>query len=301
MTNTYNNKRIHDSKVHKEYEELLNSEPNKFGQRENRVFGSIPDEYSFRKGNVSGKHFPEEESNARHTLLSRKQQNTLMTVVSGKDGMDLENQFSQIKPKIAESELKENSFIKDLEDSNTLLKQKLLKLGDQNENLEDDIKNLKKQLEDLKKKLNEAEGNNEDLNSELERLKKWKKKYSDLENQLNEVEDELDNLKRQKNKTDRENKNLNGKLEELEKERESDKQKINELNGKLKGYEQNLDGSNNELKKMLADLKNKNGKESDYNDILQEIMRKVDNISKSNFTKIKIQKIYQVKINLKSI
>ena len=285
ITNAMNKRPQIDPNVQKEYEELVGT--SKY-EKNNRVFGTEEDEYSFRKGNIIGNHNPNEDANARNTLLSRAPKNTLLTVISGKDGMALENQFSHIKPKLAESELKENSFVKDLEESNNLLKEKLVKLDFSNKNLEDENKSLKDKMNRLKNKidgfknqLNDLQTSNDDLNGELDRLKKWKKKYGDIEGKLNDAEDQLDDLMREKTKLDRELKNLKNKNEELENERNNDKDKINELNGKLKGFEQNLGGNNDELKRMLKELKNKGNNESNYDDILQEIMRKVDQISKS--------------------
>jgi chromosome segregation ATPase len=189
-----------DEGVHQEYEEFM---------KKTGVPGF--NEYSLHNRTQHYSHVPEdmqEGYQAKMTLLSRNAKKTMTTSKTGDLSFVNEADFSKIKPKLAESEFKENSIVKGLEDSNNSLKEQLLDLADKKDELERENKRLKRELEDM-----EMDMTNQD---------KWRKRYKAAEEGLRDAEERL-------GQQERENRRLNAQLEELEKQVGTSKEELQGL------------------------------------------------------------------------
>ena len=119
----------------------------------------------------------DEEYNAKMTLLSRNQKNTITSNNTNKRGsLSFVNEadFSKITPNMATSELKENSFVKGIKDNNSMLREELDKLKKSHEDL------LKENAE-LNKGLDNELYKSKKLEDEINDLDRWRSRYLDLE------------------------------------------------------------------------------------------------------------------------
>ena len=247
-----------------EYEERMKS----IGFGNNQPANEF-NEYSFQKNAKHYTHDPEEdldEYNAKLTLLSRNAKKT-MTSQNTQGALSFVNEadFSKIKPKMAESEIRENSILKGLKDSNQTLKNELTRLADEKENLE---RRNKKLLRDL-----------EDLESDSKNREKWRSKFLEMEENFQRLQDQLDKAKRQNSKNEKE---LKEELEELKINLEKKIKNNERMKLELERLREKVKSSNGELNNLLRDLTEKSGKEGENRNLIKEVIKKVDELSKKS-------------------
>jgi septal ring factor EnvC (AmiA/AmiB activator) len=197
------------------------------------------------------------------TLLSRNAKKTMQSGNTQKSSLSFvnENDFSKIQPKMAESEVRENTILKELEDSNKTLRDQLIKMADEKEKLEKELKNLKRDLEDMELSVSQKD--------------KWRQKALDLE-------DSLDQLETNKRKNKREMDGLKDQIKKMEEELNEKNDELGRVQGELKGVKQRVQDSNGELNDLLKGLQNSKGDENENRDLLKEVVKKVDELTKKS-------------------
>ena len=168
-----------EENLNNEYEERMKNLG--LGQNQNEF-----NEYSFQKNAKHYTHYPEDDTegyNAKLTLLSRNAKKT-MTSNNTQGALSFVNEadFSKIQPKMAKSELRENTILKGLKDSNQILKNQIKQLNDDKDELE---RRIKKLLRDL-----------DDLESDNKNREKWRIKFNDMEENYHDLKDKFDNSKK---------------------------------------------------------------------------------------------------------
>lgn len=240
--------------VDREYEEFMKRAGAGSGQ------GGF-NEYSFQKNAKHYSHDPNESSGfeAKQTLLSRKAKRTLQT--EPKDSLSFvnENDFSKVQPKLAESELRENTLLKNLEESNNTLRAELVKVADEKEELERQLRKLKTRVEDLE--------------SDLQSRDKWRAKALELE-ELRESE-ERDRRRRERDREEQQE-----QLRKAEKDRDSVRTRLETTREEVKRLQERIQNSNGELNDLLNELRKGDGGEN--RDLLKEVIKKVDELSKKS-------------------
>lgn len=245
-----------DGEVDQEYEQFMK----RAGMAERKPGFN---EYSFQKNAKHYSHDPEDSGgfNAKHTLLSRKAKKTMQTNPAQGDSLSFVNEgdFSKIQPKLAESELRENTLLKNLEESNNTLRAELVKMADEKELLEREIRKLKTQLEDLQ--------------SDLENRDKWRKKALELE-ELREEEE------RERKRRERDQNDQNEDLRKLERERNEVRNELERATEEVSRLQEKIRNSNGELNDLLKELRKGDGGEN--RDLLKEVIKKVNELSKKS-------------------
>ena len=222
-------------------------------------------EYSFQKRGKHYSHEPDPEDmaqfNAKMTLLSRNAKKTVQSGNTQKSSLSFVNEhdFSKIQPKMAESEIRENTLQKELEDSNKVLRDQLVKMADEKEELEKEVRRLKRDMEDMELGVSQKD--------------KWRQKALDLE-------DSVDQLETDKRKGKRELEGLRDKIAQLEKDINQKDQELMRVNAEMKGIKQKVQDSNGELNDLLEGLRNNPG--NDNRDLLKEVIKKVDELTKKS-------------------
>jgi chromosome segregation ATPase len=156
-------------------------------------------------------------------------------------------------------------MVKDLRDSNDKLRSKLATLADDKDLLEKEIQKLKRNLEDSK--------------AEADDRNKWRRKALDLENNLADLQDQFDNLKKKKQKKDDETQEEN---ERLEREIRRFEEKIREKEKEIRDLGQRQKNSKGDLEDLLRNLKGNPGDANQNKELLQEIIKKVDELYKKS-------------------
>lgn len=203
-------------------------------------------------------HVPEEPGEgfeAKHTLLSRQAKKTNKT--GGSLSFVNEADFSKLQPRLAESEVRENTLLKNLEESNSTLRAQLVKVADEKEALERELRKLRRELEDLE--------------AELKRKEKWRKQALDLEEEKDRLDQELRKAQR--------------KLAAAEERAQSAERKTVEtetLRTEVRTLQERLRGSNGELNVLLKNLRAGHEDEGENRNLLKEVIKKVDELSRKS-------------------
>lgn len=242
-----------DQQLERVYNQLLDREEN------GGDYGYMQSE-AYPAGN--SEHGDEEEYRAKMTLLSRRQKNTgvtsrpntLMTEVDS--GL-----FPKVNAKMEQSELRDGSYVKDIKDSNELLRSQLAKLASELEELRSENERLKKRAREL-----------EDLAGQAENLRS---RLTTARNELQDMEDEMEKARR---KAGKEKRDLEDKTERLGEKLSREQGKNQGLEQELRRVQGELHGSQGGLKDMLRKLGSNDTSGGINTELLREIIRKVDEL-----------------------
>ena len=220
-------------------------------------------EYQYMQSFQPGEEDEDEEQyRAKMTLLSHKQKNmglssrpkTLMSEVDV-------NNFPKVNAKMEESELRDGSYVRDIKDSNHLLRSQLAKLASELEELREENQRLKKLARDLEEQAGLADG--------------WKSKLHGVREEVRELEESLGKSRR---RAGQDKGDFEDQIERLAEKLSREKGKNRDLEEQLRQYQKELQGSQNGLKDMLRNLGNHEGPNGLNTELLREIIRKVEDL-----------------------
>lgn len=222
-------------------------------------------EYSFgqNQSQPSGANQAEPEARAKHTLLSEGG----AEVVGGNKQGALVQSTRLRDPGLEEPERAKRAAVRELEDSNNLLRSKLATLADDKDSLEAELRKLRRRLEDL--------------GAEAEDRNKWRRKALDAEGRAGEAQELLEReRKRRKREAEaeaEESARLAREVERVTREASEREKVISEL--RVRGA-----GPRADLRDLLANLKAGAGDSGQSKELLREIAKKVDELfAKSGF------------------